>query len=144
MTVNGKTLKDRATILIAEDDEGHAFLIRKNLSRHGIENPVILFTDGQEVMDFFTAPSGVRGHVYDRGTRYLLLLDVRMPKIDGTEVLRRLKSIEHLKMMPVIMVTTTEDPVDVEKCRSLGCTGYITKPVDYGKLTKAIENTGLL
>ena len=66
-----------------------------------------------------------------------------MPKVDGVEVLRRVKKDKKLKKMPVIMITTTDDPRDVEKCHKLGCSSYITKPIDYGKFVDAIKRLGL-
>lgn len=141
--MDGETMKEKAVIIIAEDDPGHAFLIRKNLARHGVGNPIIHCGDGQEVLDFFQSVPGKGGYIYDSDATYVLLLDVRMPKVDGIEVLRYIKSAEHLRDTPVIMVTTTADPVDVESSIELGCNGYITKPVDYGELIRALEGTGL-
>jgi len=138
------TEKGEIIILIAEDDAGHALLIRKNLARYGIDNRVMHFVDGQKLLDFFIHPSPDGGDdVYDRDARYVLLLDIRMPKMDGIEVLRRIKSMDHLRDIPVIMVTTTEDPVDVERSFSSGCSGYVTKPINYKKLLEALEATGL-
>ena len=128
-------------ILIAEDDEGHAGLIRKNLSRAGILNPVHLFKDGQEVVDFLFR-LGDGPHRASNGA-YVLLLDIRMPKMDGTEVLRRIKGDPELRKMPVIMITTTDDPREVERCHALGCSCYITKPVEYDAFVNAVRQLGL-
>jgi len=137
-------LREEVIILIAEDDEGHAALIRKNLARHGTGNQVKYFSDGQKVLDFLLAGDDDVGEAYDNTCLYLLLLDIRMPKLDGIEVLRRIKSEERLKEIPVIMVTTTEDPAEVEKCYSCGCSGYLTKPVNHEKLARTLESTGLI
>ena len=128
------------TILIVEDDEGHAILIRENLELAGLNNPVRHFRDGQAILDYFFDSSGkaVRGH---DGT-YLVLLDIRMPKVDGIEVLRRLKADPSLRTLPVIMLTTTDDTREVQRCHDLGCNVYIQKPVDYDKFAEAIRRLG--
>lgn len=134
-------MKKEVVILIAEDDEGHATLIQKNLARAGITNEMVHFKDGQETLDFLFR----RGKERTRQTAvsYLLLLDIRMPKVDGVEVLRQLKQDIELRKLPVIMVTTTDDPVEVDRCHEIGCSNYISKPVDYDKFVEAIRQLGL-
>lgn len=129
------------TILIAEDDDGHAELIREHLQDSGIHNPIIRFANGQEAWNFLSR-SGPGAH---RETKkaYLLLLDIRMPKIDGVEVLRRIKADADLRMIPVIMLTTTNDPREVQECYELGCNSYITKPVNYEHFAEALKRLGL-
>jgi CheY-like chemotaxis protein len=128
-------------ILIAEDDAGHARLIEKNLARVGLHNPIQRFQNGQEVLDFLFR-QGPDPH-RQANAAYLLLLDIRMPKVDGVEVLRQIKADASLRKLPVIMLTTTEDPREVERCHLLGCNNYIVKPVDYDKFSEAIEQLGL-
>ncbi len=134
-------MKKEVIILIAEDDEGHAALIRKNLERAGIMNQIIRFIDGQEALDFFFSTTG-ENH-WERSRSYLLLLDIRMPKVDGVEILKRLKTHEEFKKIPVIMVTTTDDPREINNCHANGCSSYVVKPVDYEKFTAAIRQLGL-
>ncbi len=134
-------MNQEVTILIAEDDEGHAHLIRKNLSRSGIANNIIHFKDGQEAVDFlFCLGDGPHRKV---GDAYVLLLDIRMPKLDGTEVLELLKKDAELRKIPVVMITTTDDPREVERCHVLGCSNYITKPLEYEAFVNAIKQLGL-
>ncbi|MBM3158050.1 MAG: response regulator [Chloroflexi bacterium] len=133
--------KNEVVILIAEDDEGHAALITKNLRRAGIANPMMHFKDGLATLSFLFK-KGKGPHLVS-GNRYLLLLDIRMPRVDGVEVLRQVKQDKHLCKLPVIMITTTDDPKEVENCHSLGCSNYITKPVDYDKFTRVIRQLGL-
>jgi CheY-like chemotaxis protein len=128
-------------ILIAEDDEGHARLIEKNLSRAGLHNRVERFRNGQEVLDFL-ARRGPGKHRSSESA-YLLLLDIRMPQVDGVEVLRYVKQDPELRKIPVIMLTTTDDPREVERCHALGCSTYIVKPVVYEKFAEAINRMGL-
>jgi CheY-like chemotaxis protein len=128
-------------ILIAEDDAGHARLIEKNLTRAGLHNSIVRFENGQAVLDFLFRQGP--GPHRDDATPYLLLLDIRMPRVDGVEVLRRIKADAELRKMPVIMLTTTDDPREVERCHSIGCSSYIIKPVDYDKFAESIKNMGL-
>ncbi len=125
------------TILIVDDDEGHAILIRENLEAAGLPNRIVHFHDGQAVLDFF---AGIRPQPDES---YIVLLDIRMPKIDGIEVLRRMKTDPALRMLPVIMLTTTDDIREVQRCHQIGCSGYIQKPVDYDKFAEAIRRIGL-
>jgi CheY-like chemotaxis protein len=128
-------------ILIVEDDEGHAILMRQSLEQAGLDNPIELFRDGQAALDFlFRRGPGPRR---EAGRPYLVLLDIRMPKVDGIEVLRRIKADADLRKLPVIMLTTTDDAREVERCHELGCSVYIQKPVDYEKFTEAIRRIGL-
>jgi CheY-like chemotaxis protein len=128
-------------VIIAEDDDGHALLIEKNLRRTGIANSIMRFSDGEETLDFLLK-RGTGPHAKS-GQGYLLLLDVLMPKVGGVEVLREIKQDPELRKIPVIMITTTDDPREVEHCHILGCSNYITKPVDYDKFVKAIRQLGL-
>jgi CheY-like chemotaxis protein len=129
-------------ILIADDDDGHARLIEKNLARVGLHNRIQRFKDGQEILDFLNHREPAQ-HRYDPDAPYLLLLDIRMPKVDGVEVLRQIKASPELRKMPVIMLTTTDDPREVERCHALGCSNYVVKPVDYEKFADAIHRMGL-
>ena len=128
-------------ILIAEDDAGHARLIEKNLNRAGLRNQIIRFDNGQAVLDFLLRNGAGTRRRSD--TPYLLLLDIRMPQVDGIEVLRQLKQDQELRKIPVIMLTTTDDPREVERCHTIGCSSYIVKPVDYDKFAEAITSLGL-
>jgi len=124
------------TILIADDDEGHAILIRENLESAGLRNPIRHFRDGQAVLDFLLRdPARADGP-------FLVLLDIRMPKVDGIEVLRRLKADANLRRVPVIMLTTTDDAGEVTRCHELGCNVYLQKPVDYDRFSDAIRRLG--
>jgi CheY-like chemotaxis protein len=136
-------LNRNVTILVAEDDEGHALLINRNLRRAGIENPIRHFPDGQEILDFLGLGDDTDAPGVEAGQPYLLLLDIRMPKLDGVEVLRQIRADPELRGMPVIMVTTTDDPREIEHCHRLGCSTYVTKPVDYEKFVEAIRRLGL-
>ena len=134
-------MRREVVILVADDDDGHARLIEKNLTRVGLHNEIVRFANGQEILDFLFRRGDGRKRTPD--TSYLLLLDIRMPKVDGVEVLRQLKQDPELRKIPVSMLTTTDDPREVERCHSLGCSNYLVKPVDYDKFAEAIKQLGL-
>lgn len=127
-------------ILIAEDDDGHAVLIQEGLRASGVCNSIHRFIDGEDIWQFL---SGVNGASPDPHNAYLLLLDIKMPRMDGVEVLKRMKSSEDLKDIPVIMLTTTDDPREIEHCYHLGCNFYITKPVDFIQFAETLQRLGL-
>jgi CheY-like chemotaxis protein len=122
-------------IVLAEDDDGHATLVQRNLERAGLANGFVRLKDGQDALDYFHGRGG------DAGA--LLLLDINMPRVDGVETLRRLKADPRTAATPVIMLTTTDDPREVQRCYELGCSVYITKPVDYAQFVEAIKRLGL-
>lgn len=128
-------------ILLAEDDEGHAQLIRKNLSRGGLQNEVIHVSDGQLALDYIHCEGEFAART-PQG-RILLLLDIKMPRVDGIQVLEQLKSDPRTDKIPVIMLTTTDDPREIERCYEIGCSAYITKPVAYDAFVEAIRRLGL-
>jgi CheY-like chemotaxis protein len=128
-------------ILLAEDDEGHANLIQRNLKRAGVRNSVMHVKDGQEALDFLRRQGSYAGR--PPGGCMLLLLDINMPRIDGVEVLRQVKADPATAKLPVIMLTTTDDPREVGRCYQLGCSVYITKPVQYDQFAEAVQRLGL-
>ena len=129
------------TILIAEDDEGHAELIMEQLRSAGVSNEIIRFQDGQELWEYLMA-AGRRTSRYDRHD-FLLLLDIVMPGMDGPEVLRRIKTDKQWHNLPIIMLTTTNDPHEIESCYTLGCNCYITKPMEYERFAGTLKKLGL-
>jgi CheY-like chemotaxis protein len=125
---------------VADDDEGHSLLIHQNLVEAGLDSHIAHFSDGQAVLDnFFDRTSG---RVIRKGGRYVILLDIRMPKVDGIEVLRRIRAEAGLHNMPVIMLTTSDDPREVARCYALGCNAYIQKPMDCGLFAEATRLVG--
>jgi CheY-like chemotaxis protein len=129
------------TIVLAEDDDGHATLIRRNLERAGLANGFVRLRDGQEALEYFRGEGAYAGRPPDPFV--LLLLDIKMPRVDGVEVLRALKGDARTALIPVIMLTTTDDPREVQRCYQLGCGVYVTKPVDYQAFIDAVKRLGL-
>jgi len=125
-------------IISVEDDPGHSILIEKNLKKSEIVEGVIHFNNGEDALNFLLRKEGHKHR--EKNIQYVLLLDIRMPKIDGLEVLRQIKQDEELKKLPVIMLTTTDDQKEIELCYKLGCNNYITKPVDYDKFSEILKN----
>lgn len=134
-------MNHEVVILMVEDDEGHARLAEKNLRRAGINNEFLRFKDGQEVLDFLFQET--EGQNREMNGAYLVLLDIRLPKIDGIEVLRRIKQDEELRKIPIIMLTTMDDPREVDACHRLGCSHYIVKPVEYDRFADTLRQLGL-
>jgi CheY-like chemotaxis protein len=129
------------SIVLAEDDDGHATLIQRNLQRSGVLNSIFRVKDGQEALEFIRG-EGSFAEQPSRGN-ILLLLDINMPRVDGVEVLRQLKADPRTNSIPIIMLTTTDDPREIERCYQLGCSVYVTKPVEYPAFIEAINRLGL-
>jgi CheY-like chemotaxis protein len=135
-------MSERAlVILLAEDDEGHAYLIQQNLLDAGLANKVVHVVDGQEALDYIHCTGAYSKRVPNGPL--LLLLDINMPRVDGVEVLRQLKADPKTNEIPVIMLTTTDDPREVKRCYELGCSSYVTKPVVYDQFVEAVRRLGL-
>ncbi len=130
-----------STILLAEDDEGHATLVQRNLQRAGIVNELIWVKDGQEALDYVRSEGAYAGR--PQTVPLVILLDINMPRMGGVEALRRLKMDERTKTIPAVMLTTTDDPREVEHCYELGCGLYITKPVEYDAFCETVRRLGL-
>ena len=127
-------------VLIAEDDDGHAALIEKNLRRAGMEKPCHRLRDGQETLDYFLGPDTLQQA--KTAHRFLLILDINLPRINGIEVLRRMKDHDVLKRVPVLMLSTTDNPQEVDECHALGCNFYLTKPIEAETFAQAIIRLG--
>ena len=133
---------EELVLLVVDDDEGHAELVRRNLRRGGITNSMVVLHSGEAALDYIFK----RGIYAERNSdgHLLVLLDINMPGIGGVEVLRQVKAHPTKKKIPVIMLTTTDDPREVEHCYELGCNVYITKPIEPERFIEAIQRLGLL
>ena len=128
-------------IVMIEDDEGHARLIEKNIRRAGVRNDILAFSDGTSATQFLFGPDGSgREH---GGRALLVLLDLNLPDMAGVDILARIKSNEHLRRSPVVVLTTTDDKVEIQRCYDLGANVYVTKPVNYESFANAIRQLGL-
>ncbi len=133
-------IDENLTILLVEDDKGHAALLKRNLWRTCVDARIVHFSNGQELLAYLEGKSGVT-EPFTTG-HYIVLLDIKMPGMDGTEVLKILKKQPELSEIPVIMLTTTDNPAEIELCYKEGCSFYIVKPSDYVKFMQAIEYLG--
>jgi CheY-like chemotaxis protein len=126
------------TILLIEDDPGHARLIEKNVRRAGVSNDIHHVADGTSAL----------AHLFGRGEAIksdpiLVLLDLNLPDMSGIDILQRIKADPTLRRTPVIVLTTTDDKFEIQRCYDLGCNVYITKPVEYEGFAAAIRQLGL-
>jgi DNA-binding response OmpR family regulator len=124
-----------------EDDEGHALLIERNIRRAGVTNDILPFKNGTDAVRFLFGPDG-SGSV-NSGRALLILLDLNLPDMSGVDILKRVKENEHLKLTPVVVLTTTDDEREIKRCYDLGANVYITKPVNYESFANAIRQLGL-
>ena len=132
---------DLVTMLIADDDEGHCELVRRHLRRAAVNNPVVVVHTGEAALDYVHR----RPPHADRPAteRLIVVLDINMPgAINGMDVLCQLKTDPSTSTLPVIMLTTTDDPREVARCYALGCNAYVTKPVDPTLFIEAIRRIG--
>lgn len=139
--MNSRTPEQPVDIVMIEDDEGHARLIEKNIRRAGVNNRIIPFRNGGEAVAFLFGPD--QSGLANKSRPLLILLDLNLPDMTGVDILGRVKSNEHLKRIPVVVLTTTDDSAEIQRCYDLGCNVYITKPVDYENFANAIRQLGL-
>lgn len=130
------------TIIMIEDDEGHARLIERNIRRSGVNNEIVPFKNGTDAVSYLFGADG--SGLGQRGRALLILLDLNLPDMSGIEMLRRIKENKYLKRSPVVVLTTTDDSHEIRRCYELGCNVYITKPVNYENFANAIRQLGLL
>ena len=128
-------------IVMIEDDEGHARLIEKNIRRAGIMNEIKHFVDGTSALDYLF--NGADGPT--KNGPALILLDLNLPDMSGTDILARIKceNAGPVRRAPVVVLTTTDDKAEIDRCYDLGCNVYITKPVNYESFAQAIRQLGL-
>ncbi|HPE40665.1 MAG TPA: response regulator [Bacteroidales bacterium] len=132
---------DLKTILIVEDNPQDVELTIEALSSHNLANHVVAVGDGVEALDYLN----YRGKYADRknGNPSVILLDIKMPKMDGIEVLEQIRADEKLKMLPVVMLTSSREEPDLIKCYKLGVNAYVVKPVDFKDFLDAVRQIGI-
>ncbi|KAF0105267.1 MAG: response regulator receiver [Rhodospirillaceae bacterium] len=129
------------SIVMVEDDEGHARLIERNIRRAGVNNEILAFKDGTSALAYLLGADGTGEENSARSL--LILLDLNLPDMTGVDILAKVKSNTHLKRSPVIVLTTTDDQREIKRCYDLGANVYITKPVNYESFANAIQQLGL-
>ena len=129
-------------ILLIEDNPGDAEMTIRALRKHNIANKVTHLKDGAEGLDFIFGTGEYAGRNIDNKPK-VILLDLKMPKVDGIEVLRKVKADERTKTIPVVVLTSSQEDPDVRSCYELGVNSYIVKPVGFENFAKAISELGL-
>jgi len=129
------------TIIMIEDDEGHARLIERHISRSGVNNEIVPFTNGTAAVNYLFGRDGTG--LDHKGRALLILLDLNLPDMTGIDILRRVKENRYLKCAPVVVLTTTDDSQEIKRCYDMGCNVYITKPVNYDSFANAVRQLGL-
>jgi CheY-like chemotaxis protein len=134
--------RESIRILLVEDDDGHARLIERNLRKVSLVNPIERVPDGQEALDYLLNEG--RFADGEKSPRpQLVLLDINLPRVDGIEVLERIKSDARLRALPVIMLTSTDTRAEVDRCYRAGASGYVAKPVNIGTLGEKLHRLGM-
>lgn len=132
------SIEQLVEIWLIDDDDGHALLVQESFEDAGLRNPFSRACDGRQGWEWLLETRN--------GTRKrpgLILLDVSMPNMDGFELLERIKSAEDFRKIPVIMLTSTDAPKEIERCYRLGVNAYIVKPVDFEHMAEKIRKLGL-
>jgi len=129
-------MEEAVDILLVEDNQDDAGLTIRALKKNKLANNLVHLTDGEEALNFLFGDG-------KNNMPKLILLDLKMPKVDGIEVLRRLKASEDKKVIPVVILTSSKEERDIVESYKLGVNAYIVKPVDFEKFVKAVSDLGL-
>lgn len=129
-------------IILIEDNPHDAELVLRALKKNGLANKVQLLEDGAEALDFIFATGAYAGRDLNNRPK-LILLDLKLPKVDGLEVLRRIKGDERTRYIPVVVMTSSQEEKDIVESYSLGVNSYIVKPVDFDKFVQSVADLGL-
>lgn len=125
-------------ILLIEDDPDDIELIQRSLKKSNIANQVIVLRDGAEAVDYFFGEGSD-----DRLLPQLILLDLKLPKINGLELLQKLRSQERTRLLPVVILSSSDEAPDIEASYELGANSYVRKPVDFVQFSEAVQHLGL-
>ena len=134
-------MKHGIEVLLVEDNPSDAEMTIRALRKNNLANQLLHLKDGAEALDFLFAEGMYHGRQL-KHTPKVILLDLKMPKIDGLEVLRRIKSDDRTKKIPVVVLTSSKEDPDIQQCYALGVNGYVVKPVEFDEFHKAISNLG--
>lgn len=128
------------TILLVEDNPQDVELTLEALSEHNLANDVIVVNDGVEAMEYLNYEGRFKDRI--KGKPAVILLDIKMPRMDGLEVLEAIRSDETLKTLPVVMLTSSREEPDLKKCYELGVNAYVVKPVNFVDFLEAVKQIG--
>ncbi|TRX02727.1 response regulator [Flavobacterium gawalongense] len=133
---------DSLQILLVEDNMNDAELTIRALKKNNLANKLIHLKDGAKALDFIFA-QGEYSHREMDNIPNVIVLDLKMPKVNGIEVLRRIKSDERTKRIPIVVLTSSKEDPDIQECYSLGVNSYVVKPVEFDHFVKAVSDLGL-
>ena len=134
-------MSDLRTILLAEDNPKDVELTLEALEEHNLANHVIVVRDGVEAMEYLRCEGKYENR--KKGNPAVLLLDIKMPRMDGIEVLKAIRGDPALKMLSVVMLTSSREEPDLKKCYELGVNAYVVKPVDFNDFIEAVKQVGI-
>ena len=129
-------------ILLVEDNMSEAELTIRALKKNNLANKLVHLKNGAEALDFIFAQGDYEGRKVENGPR-VILLDLKMPKINGIEVLKKIREDERTKKIPVVILTSSKEDPDIQECYRLGVNSYVVKPVDFEAFIKAVSDLGL-
>ena len=135
-------IPNEVEILLVEDNPNDVELTLRALKKHNLTNKVHVVKDGAEALEYIFA-NGAYAHRKVEHHPKVILLDLKLPKVDGLEVLRQLKSDERTKIIPVVVLTSSKEEKDIVESYKLGANSYITKPVDFDKFVNSVSELGL-
>jgi two-component system response regulator len=135
-------MKHEVEILLVEDNLSDAELTIRALKKNNLANKLLHVKNGEEALDFIFGQGTYSGHQLENGLK-LVLLDLKMPKVNGIEVLRKIKGDERTKKIPVVMLTSSKEDPDIKTCYELGANSYVVKPVEFESFVKAVSELGL-
>jgi CheY-like chemotaxis protein len=134
-------MNELKTILLAEDNPQDVELTIEALKEHKLANQVVVVHDGVEAMEYLNYEGRFRNR--QKGNPVVLLLDIKMPRMDGIEVLEAIRGNEKLKMLPIVMLTASREEPDLKKCYALGVNAYVVKPLDFKDFLLAVKHIGV-
>jgi two-component system response regulator len=129
-------------VILVEDNPDDAYLTIMALKKHNLANRMVHLKDGAEALDFIYGTGQYNGKVIGNNPR-VILLDLKMPKVNGMEVLQRIKSDETTKSIPVVILTSSAEDPDIKRCYELGANSYIIKPVEFDNFSKSVADLGM-
>ena len=135
-------MPETVDIILVEDNPDDAELVIRALRKNGISNTLVHLQDGEQALHFLFCEGPYEGTKVLPKPR-LILMDLKMPKVDGLEVLRRVKSHEQLRLIPVVMLTSSKEDKDIFESYQLGANSYVVKPVEFERLLKTVQGLGL-
>jgi len=131
----------KGTILLVEDNPSDEGLSKRALKNHNIDNPIVVARDGQEALDYLFGTNGKE--IDSEALPELVLLDLKLPKVSGLQVLQRIRADERTKFLPVVVLTSSTEDKDIVESYRLGANSYVSKPVEFNEFSQAVKQLGL-